>query len=93
MKGLELNYILKPSSVKEPDLYLGAKISKHYIDGSSEPEKSRWSMSSDKYVKQSILNIEAELSKINMILPKRVSTPLATGYRPDLDSPKELRPR
>ena len=93
MKGLELKYILKPGSVKEPDLYLGAKISKYYIDGSPEPDKPRWSMSSDEYVKQSIINIEAELSKINSILPKRVSTPLAAGYRPELDSSKELNAR
>ena len=36
MKGLELKYILKPGSVKEPDLYLGTKIPKHRIDVYSE---------------------------------------------------------
>ena len=37
MKGLEVTYTLKPGSVKEPDLYLGAQIQKFYIDGSDEP--------------------------------------------------------
>ena len=50
-------------------------------------------MSFDKYVKQSVMNIEAELGEFNMILPKRVGTPLAVGYRPDLDSSKELGPK
>ena len=93
MKDSELKYILKTSSVKEPELYLGAKISKHYIDSSSEPDKPRWSMSFDKYVKQSVMNIEAELGEFNMILPKRVGTPLAVGYRPELDSSKEMGSR
>ena len=38
MKGLEVTYTLKPGSVKEPDLYLGAQIQKFYIDGSDEPK-------------------------------------------------------
>ena len=38
MKGLEPKYILKPSSIKEHDLYLGTKISKHYIKPSSVKE-------------------------------------------------------
>ena len=30
---------LKPGSVHEPDIYLGANIGKYYIEGSGEPEK------------------------------------------------------
>mgnify|MGYP000288004004 CR=1 FL=1 len=50
-------------------------------------------MSSDPYVKQRIVNIEAELSKINCFLPKCVTTPIAGGYRPELDSSKKLNHR
>ena len=90
MKGLKLKYILKTGIVKEPDFYLSAKISNHYIDGSSELEKPRWSMISEKYVKQIVINNEAVLSQINRILHKRASTPLASGYRPELDLSKNL---
>ena len=53
----------------------------------------RWLMSLDAYVKQGIINIEAELSKINCFLPKRAATPIAGGYRSELDSSKELNHR
>ena len=50
-------------------------------------------MSSDKYVKSAIANIEVELENIQYILPKRVVTPLSAGYRPELDMSKELKPK
>ena len=50
-------------------------------------------MSSDKYVKRAISEIETELSKVGQKLQTRVSTPLATGYRPEIDSSPELDPR
>ena len=93
MKGLEKSYTLKPGSVKEPDLYLGAKVRIFYIDGSNDLEKSRWSMSSDEYDNSTIANIEVELGKNQCILSKRVVTTLSVGYRPKLDTSKELNPK
>ena len=93
MKSLEQSYTLKSDSVKEPDLYLGAKVGTFYIDGSNDPEKPYWSMSSDEYVKSAIANIEVKLEKIQCILPKHVVTPLSAGYRPELDTSKELNPK
>ena len=55
--------------------------------------KNRWSISLNAYGKQSIINIKVELSKLNFFLPKRVATPIAGGYRPELDSSKELNHR
>ena len=48
---LASHYTLKDGSVKEPDAYLGAEISKVEIPGSDNPTKTRWVMSSDLYVK------------------------------------------
>lgn len=53
MDTLQKTYLLKKDSVKEPDSYLGADVTKYCIDGSDNPGKPRWAMSSDnKYAKQ-----------------------------------------
>jgi hypothetical protein len=81
---------LKPGSVMEPELYLGAQVRKFYIDGSTDPKKPRWAMSSDEYVKQAIANVETELEKINQCLLTHVTTPVSQDYRPELDQWREL---
>ena len=70
MDGLSKRYTPKKGSVKEPDLYLGARISKHMIPGSDDPTKTRWAMSSDDYVKSAIDNLETELHKINSLIQR-----------------------
>jgi hypothetical protein len=87
---LASRYTLKPGSVQEPDTYLGSQISKFYIDGADRPEKPRWAMSSEKYVKQAVSDVELELGKVDLCLPTKVSTPLSQGYRPELDQSREL---
>lgn len=64
MDYMALQYTLKPGSVKEPKIYLGAQISKFYIDGADIPEKPCWAMSSKKYVKQAVANVETKLGKV-----------------------------
>ncbi|KAI2501802.1 Reverse transcriptase (RNA-dependent DNA polymerase) [Fragilaria crotonensis] len=76
MDYLASRYTLKPGSVKEPDTYLGAQISKFYIDGAPDP-MNRWAMSSEAYVKQAVSDVELELSAVDQCLPTRVTTPLA----------------
>jgi hypothetical protein len=34
--------VLKEGSVKEPNMYLGAIVKKHYIEGSDDLSKPRW---------------------------------------------------
>ena len=65
MGGLFKRYVLKEGSVKELDLYLGSRISKHMIPGSDDPTKNRWSMSSGDYVKLAIENLETELDMVS----------------------------
>jgi len=52
MEFLRTKYTLKNNSVAEPTVYLGAKVSKHYIAESDEPDKPRWSLSAEDYVKR-----------------------------------------
>jgi hypothetical protein len=78
MAGLSKRYTLKRDSVKEPDLYLGSRISKHMIPGSDDVTKTRWAMSSDDYVKSAIDNLQVELDKIGSRMPNPVE-PLCPG--------------
>ena len=74
MDYLASRYTLKPGSVQEPDTYLGSQISKFFIVGAENPEKPRWAMSSEKYVKQAVSEVELELEKVDQCLPTRVTT-------------------
>jgi hypothetical protein len=87
---LASRYTLMPSSIKEPDTYLGAQVSKHYLSGTENPDKPHWAMSLEKYVKRVIADVETELEKVDQCLPTRVTTPLSQGYRPELDQLHEL---
>jgi hypothetical protein len=93
MDYLKSRYTLQTSSVKEPDVYLGTQIKKWYIAESDDPTKAHWAMSSEGYVKQAIPDVETELSLTDKTLPTKVTTPLLTGYRPELDQSIELDPR
>ena len=86
MDYLNQAYTLKPDSVKEPDGYLGATIKKYQLDG----DQSCWAASSDLYLKRALADVETELDKIGQKLRPRASTPLSTGYRPELDQSPEL---
>jgi hypothetical protein len=52
-------FILKPSSVGTPNLYLGAKVSKIALPNGV----LAWGLSAPKYVQESVHNVEKELSK------------------------------
>lgn len=87
MDDLGRRYTLKAGSVKEPDEYLGATISKFTVpntDGSSTHNEC-WSMSCDLYVKRAVADVERALADIGQYLKNRVSTPLADKYRPEVD--------
>lgn len=90
MTMLGETYTLKKDSVKEPDTYLGAEIRKWNIEDSDDPKKTRWAMSSDRYIKRAVADVETELDKIGEHLKTKVSTPVAVKYRPELDVTDEL---
>ena len=66
-------------------MYLGATLSQV----ETETGTKCWSMSSEKYVKAAIDNLESKLGKSDMHLPK-CRTPMSTSYHPSEDVTKEL---
>jgi hypothetical protein len=90
MEYLATKYTLKAGTVREPTEYLGAEVKKFYLP--DDPAKPRWAMSSDLYVKRAIADVERELLQAGQKLRTRVSTPVANGYRPELDATPELDP-
>jgi hypothetical protein len=92
LDALSRCFTLKEGSVQEPELYLGANVKKWYIADSDDPGKVRWALASTKYTKRAIADLEVELYVIGKRLPTKVTTPMATGYRPELDQSPKLIP-
>jgi hypothetical protein len=88
METIKRAYRLKEEPSK-PKTYLGATIKQWSI-----PNESRtvWSMSSASYIKEAIRCVELELSKIGKILKEKPSTPMQTGYCPELVVSNILNP-
>ena len=66
-------------------MYLGAQLGKIMIDGFE-----CWTMSAETYVLASVKNVEEVLVKRGLRLPTKCYTPLASDYRPELESSPEL---
>ena len=66
-------------------MYLDAQLGTMQVEGNEG-----WFMSSEKYVKAEIQNIEETLQKTGQRLPSKCKTPLAYRYRPELDITPEL---
>jgi len=81
MKTLQQAYRLKDPPAP-PTTYLGATIKPWSIPTESKPV---WSMNCVHYIKEAIKNVEFELSRSNHCLRGKPSTPMQTGYRPELD--------
>ena len=64
-------------------MYLGATL----IQVETETGTKCWSMSSEKYVKAAIDNLESKLGKSDMHLPK-CRIPMSTSYHPSEDVTK-----
>jgi hypothetical protein len=58
MKGIQGTFKLKDDKIEKLTMYLGAQISQKVIG-----EVECWTMSSEKYVKTAIANVEAKLDK------------------------------
>ena len=73
-----------------PTVYLGAEIGKYQHEGTT---KELWTMSSATYTARSIADVETELELVGKKLRMRAETPMAAGYRPELDGTPELDER
>ena len=80
---LDQHFLLKHDSIKEPNLYLGSQIMKHWF--SDDPSKSYWAMGSEKYVKDAIHQVKEWLAERNGALKAKAPSVLPSGYRPELD--------
>ena len=88
MKGINQKpFTFKNGKIEEPDMYLGASLSK-IVTGDG---RECWAMSSDKYCASAVMNVEESLKKRGMRLPSKCYTPLSSGYRPELDATAELK--
>ena len=89
LERIDNHFEMKPGSMGDPDLYLGAKLRKVTIDGTDA-----WSFSSSKYVQASVQNVEEFLNKRfnGRKLAKKVGTPWKANYHSELDDTEELDP-
>ena len=87
MKGIQDKFKLKDDKIEEPETYLGAELSKMVTANGTEC----WTMSSEKYCKAAVQNVETKLESQGKRLPNRCGSPLKSGYRPELDVSQELK--
>jgi hypothetical protein len=80
---------MKPGSIMEPTLYLGAKLKKTVLPNGVVA----WGMSSSKYVQSAVQNVQEYLKKNgDRELKKKASAPFETTYRADIDESPVLGP-
>jgi len=82
---------LKPGSVGDPDIYLGAKLRRTRL----ENNVFAWSLSPSKYVEQAVKNCRQHLKdKLNARyqIPARADNPFPVDYKPEMDTSDPLDP-
>ena len=79
---------IKEGSVGPPKLYLGGKISMVQLPNGVEA----YAISTSRYVQEAVKNVENYVRQTNIEMPKRASTPMKNGYKPELDITPELSP-
>ena len=88
MAQIDYFFHMKPESMGDPDIYLGCKLRLHVVEGTGV---QAWLQSPSKYIQEAVKNAETYYEqRFNAKFPKKVSSPFATGYRPEMDITKEL---
>ena len=77
---------LKPDSVGPPKIYLGAKLTREVLPNGAKA----WSISSSKYIQDSVSNLEKKIAKKGLKLRPGIKAPLSSKYRPEVDISPEL---
>jgi hypothetical protein len=88
IKEITTYYKAKEGSIKPPELYLGANISKMQLPDGREV----WTTSPRAYVKNSILVVDRLLEEDGegYVLKSNAKNPFPTGYKPEIDVTEEL---
>jgi hypothetical protein len=86
LEAIQLVFKFKGDKIAPPDMYLGAELEWKQIGG-----VNGWCMSSEKYVKAAVTNLDNELAESQQSLPRTCKTPLASNYRPENDISAELK--
>ena len=81
------DFKLKNDKIETPDSYLGADLGTMVTANGF----LCWTMGSAKYIQAAVINVEADLLKHEKKLPTGCKTPLAFGYKPELDATPELK--
>lgn len=76
IEGIKAVFKLKGNKAEEPDSYLGRSIAKV----TNSANIVCWTLSSEKYVKLTVANVEEKLAKANLQLPSRCNSPFKSGY-------------
>jgi len=87
MDGVRARFTLKDDKVEKPEDYLGAQLS----EMEDAFGKKFWTMSSEKYCKAAVANVEERLAKEGKRLPSKCRTPVTTKYAPELEVSPELK--
>ncbi len=77
---------LKEASIGMPDIYLGGEVSRVELSTGAKA----YTFSASQYVNAAVTNVEGYLKKIGLKLPCRATTPLKSGYCPEIDVSDEL---
>jgi hypothetical protein len=85
MKSFTDFYTLKEDPATQlpygpPTRYLGADVGQFEVNGIKA-----WYLSGDSYCKEAVKTVELKLAESGQLLAKGVTSPVSTGYRPELD--------
>ena len=84
LKRIESYFKLKPASIGDPDIYLGAKVTKMNLANGTWC----WTLSPSKYVQEAVRNCEQDLKYTyggTHKLPKHAPNPFHMGYKPEME--------
>jgi len=74
---MNVHFLLKADSIKEPTRYLGATLSKHLMDGDSH---YIWATGSKEYLAESLRVVKQRIAPMNFSLKSKVTSALPSGY-------------
>ncbi len=78
--------MLLDESIRPPSQYLGGKLLEVTLDNGTKA----WAFGSCQYVQSAVCNVEDHLEKSGEKLLYKATTPLSTGYHPEIDVSSKL---